>query len=180
MDNKSKKNEVQINEEIRASILTVIDKDNNRSLMKKEDALDYARSLDLDLVLVALQKKPDGKTEAIAKVMDYGKHKFEQTKKAKEAKKKQHNAKSKEIKVRPLIGDHDLEVRANNAIRWLNDGDRVNFIIEARGRVSIRTDIIYGTYNKFIEMIGSAGVVSKELKKSTNTRYETIIIPNKK
>ena len=166
-----KKDVTLINEKIKFPVLEVIDENGaHLGAIKREEALKRAQSKDLDLVVIAVQDK-----KVIAKILDYGKFKFEQKRKQKENKKKQQVINVKEVKVKPLIGDHDLKVRADNAKKWLSSGDRVKFVIEARGRMSIKHEYIQLVYDKFIGLLGEDIKVVQANKQFNNYRYETII-----
>ncbi len=104
--------------------------------MTPQDALRQAYEKELDLVLVSDKADPP-----VCRIMDYGKFKFEQEKKAREAKKKQHTAEVKEVKMRYKIEDHDYQVRINQAKRFLHDGDKVKATIMFRGREIQHTDL---------------------------------------
>jgi translation initiation factor IF-3 len=94
-----------------------------------------AEEQDLDLVLVSDKANPP-----VCRIINYGKYKFEQEKRAREAKKRQHNAEVKEVKMRYKIDDHDYNVRVKNAQRFLKSGDKVKATVMFRGaRFSIRT-----------------------------------------
>lgn len=172
---KNKKDNVLINEKIKFKILEVIDETGKHlGEMSRNDALKLAQDKDLDLIVIAIQNN-----KVIVKILDYGKFKFEQKRKQKENKKNQQVIKVKEIKVKPLIGDHDLKVRADNAQKWLADGNKVKFIIEARGRMCTKQEYIKLVYNKFIEMLNEKGKVTQANKQVNNFRYESIIEPIK-
>ena len=94
-----------------------------------QDALDYAHGKDLDLVEVAAQADPP-----VARVMDYGKYRYEQEQKAKLARKHQISINVKEIKLRPKIGDHDYETKKGHVVRFLNQRAKVKVTIMFRGR----------------------------------------------
>lgn len=100
------------------------------------DALRLADERQLDLVEVAPQAKPP-----VCRIMDYGRYRYEQSKREKEAKKKQRIITVKEVKLRPNIEDHDFEVKARNAIRFLKDGDKVKATIMFRGRQIVHPDL---------------------------------------
>lgn len=120
----------QINERIRFPQIRVIDNDGSQiGIMTPDEALKIAEEKELDLVLVS-----ETATPPVCRVMDYGKYKFEQEKKAREAKKKQHTADVKEVKMRYKIDDHDYNVRVNQAQRFLKSGDKVKATITFRGR----------------------------------------------
>ncbi|WP_031489058.1 translation initiation factor IF-3 [Ureaplasma canigenitalium] len=164
-----------INENIRARTVFVIDDEgNNLGEMNRNDALLLAQSKGLDLVLIA--KKGNS---LVTKILDYGKFKYDQKRRQKESKKKQTIIKVKEIKIKPMIGDHDLSVRVENAKKWLTDKNVVKFIIEARGRMSTKDEFIQQSYEKFINNISDYGTVTQANKRVSNFRYETIIEPLK-
>ncbi len=94
-----------------------------------KEAMQIAQERGQDLVEVAPTAKPP-----VCRIMDYGKFKFEQSKREREARKKQKVISIKEVKLRPNIEDHDFEVKAKNAIRFLQDGDKVKVTIMFRGR----------------------------------------------
>lgn len=122
--------DVRINEEIRARDVRVVDPEGNQlGIMPLRDALKLAEEKQLDLVEIAPQAKPP-----VCRVMDFGKHKYEQSKRDKEAKKKQRITSVKEIKMRPNIEDHDFNVKSKNAARFLKDGDKIKATIIFRGR----------------------------------------------
>lgn len=164
-----------INENIKFKTVVVIDdKSSNLGEMDRRDALELAARKNLDLVLIAKKGKVP-----VTKILDYGKFKYEQKRKQKESRKNQTIIKVKEIKIKPTIGDHDLQVRAENAKRWLTDKDNVKFVIEARGRMSTKDEFITQAYEKFIDLIKEYGNVTQANKRVSSFRYETIIEPIK-
>lgn len=120
----------KINERIRFPEIRVIDNDGSQlGILTPEEARKVAEEQELDLVLVSETAVPP-----VCRIMDYGKYKFEQEKKAREAKKKQHTADVKEVKMRYKIDEHDYQVRVNQAQRFLKAGDKVKATITFRGR----------------------------------------------
>ncbi|MGV2827536.1 translation initiation factor IF-3 [Myxosarcina sp. GI1(2024)] len=118
------------NERIRFPKIRVIDSEGQQlGIITPKEALAIAREKNLDLVLVSETADPP-----VCKIMDYGKYKYEQDKKQKEAKKKQHNADVKEVKMRYKIEEHDYNVRVKNAQRFLKSGDKVKATVSFRGR----------------------------------------------
>lgn len=114
-----------------------MDADGNQlGVLPLREALRIAEERQLDLVEVAPQAKPP-----VCRIMDYGKFRYEQSKKEKEAKKKQKIITVKEVKLRPNIEDHDFNVKAKNAIRFLKDGDKVKVTIMFRGRQIVHPDL---------------------------------------
>ncbi len=127
----------QINERIRFPKIRVIDTDGGQlGILTPQEALRLAEQKELDLVLVSDKADPP-----VCRIMDYGKFKFEQEKKAREVKKKQHTAEVKEVKMRYKIEEHDYQVRINQAQRFLKDGDKVKATIMFRGREIQHTDL---------------------------------------
>ena len=120
----------KINENVRFPEVRVIDSDGEQlGVMDTKEANRLAEERELDLVLVSETADPP-----VCRIMDYGKYKFEQEKKARAMKKKQHNADLKEVKMRYKIDEHDYQVRVNRAKRFLKSGDKVKATINFRGR----------------------------------------------
>jgi len=127
----------RINENIRVKEIRVVDEDGKQlGVLQTREALRLAEEKQLDLVEIAPQAKPP-----VCRIMDYGKFKFEQSKREKEARKNQRIINMKEVKLRPNIDDHDFEVKAKNAIRFLKDGDKVKLTIMFRGRQIVHPDL---------------------------------------
>jgi translation initiation factor IF-3 len=126
-----------INERIRFPKIRVIDTDGGQlGIMTPRDALKIAEEKELDLVLVSDKADPP-----VCRIMDYGKFKFEQEKKAREARKKQHTSDVKEVKMRYKIEEHDYQVCINRAERFLKAGDKVKATIMFRGREIQHSDL---------------------------------------
>jgi translation initiation factor IF-3 len=121
---------VRINEDIRADKIRLIDAEGEmRGVMSVREALALAEEAGLDLVEVSPGAEPP-----VCKILDYGKYKYEQQKKAAEARKKQKVIEVKEIKLRPTIEDHDYGVKLRSARRFLEAGDKVKVTLRFRGR----------------------------------------------
>ena len=126
-----------MNDEIDVPQVRVIDaKGENHGVISLEDALEIADEAGLDLVEVSPQVSPP-----VCKVLDYGKYKYEQQKKANEARKKQKTIDVKEIKMRPSIDEHDYQVKMKNVRKFLNHGDKVKMTIRFRGREMAHQDL---------------------------------------
>jgi translation initiation factor IF-3 len=137
IDKRRQRDLPQINERIRFPKIRVIDTDGDQlGILTPQEALRLAEEKELDLVLVSDKADPP-----VCRIMDYGKFKFEQEKKAREARKKQHTADVKEVKMRYKIEDHDYQVRVNQAVRFLKDGDKVKATITFRGREIQHSDL---------------------------------------
>ena len=127
----------QINEEITDKEVRLIGSEGEQlGIMSAEDALRIAIEHDLDLVKIA-----PGSNPPVCRVMDYGKYRFEQTKKEKEAKKNQRIIEVKEIRMSPGIDTNDFNTKLKNAQKFLSDGDRVKVSVRFRGREMAHTDI---------------------------------------
>ncbi|MEH2320845.1 translation initiation factor IF-3 [Nostoc sp.] len=127
----------QINERIRFPKIRVIDTDGGQmGIMTPQEALQLAEEKELDLVLISDKADPP-----VCRIMNYGKYKFEQEKKAREARKKQHTADVKEVKMRYKIEEHDYNVRVKQAERFLKDGDKVKATVMFRGREIQHSDL---------------------------------------
>jgi translation initiation factor IF-3 len=127
----------QINERIRFPKIRVIDTDGAQlGILSPQEALQLAEEKELDLVLLSDKADPP-----VCRIMDYGKYKFEQEKKAREARKKQHTADVKEVKMRYKIEEHDYNVRVKQAERFLKDGDKVKATVMFRGREIQHSDL---------------------------------------
>ena len=119
-----------INERIKYPQLRVVDSDGKQlGVIDRIKALEIAIQRELDLVLVSEKANPP-----VCRIMDYGKYKFEQEKKAKEARKKSHQTEVKEVKMRYKIDKHDYDVRIGQAVRFLKSGDKVKCTVIFRGR----------------------------------------------
>jgi len=105
-------------------------------IMSIRDALRAAQERDLDLVEVAPNARPP-----VCRIMDYGKYKYEQTKRQKEARKKQKVIAIKEVRMSPKIEEHDFQVKVKNAERFLKDGNKVKVSVRFRGREVVHSDL---------------------------------------
>ena len=126
-----------INERIKYPNLRVVDSDGSQlGVISREQALEVSKDRELDLVLVSEKADPP-----VCRIMNYGKFKFEQEKKAKEAKKKSHQTEVKEVKMRYKIDEHDYQVRIGQATRFLKAGDKVKCTVIFRGREIQHTNL---------------------------------------
>ncbi len=150
--------ELQINEEIREKEVRLVDKDGNQiGVVPIDRALDMAEEAHLDLVNVAPGAKPP-----VCRIMDYGKYRYELIKKAKEARKRQRVINVKEIRLTPNIEAHDLQTKANAAMRFLDSKDRVKVSVRFRGREMGHTEIGRQVLDDFIELVKEHGKVDKK------------------
>ena len=149
--------EHQINEEIRDKELRVIGADGSQlGIMTSSDALALAEEKDLDLVKIAPNAVPP-----VCKIMDYGKFRFEQLKKEKEAKKNQKVVEIKEIRMSPSIDTNDFNTKVKSAVKFLNDGNRVKVTVRFRGREMAHMSTSKHILDDFAQMLSDIAVVEK-------------------
>ena len=147
----------QINEEIRDKELRVIGANGDQlGIMSSADALALAEEKELDLVKIAPNAVPP-----VCKIMDYGKFRFEQLKKEKEAKKNQRVVEVKEIRMSPSIDTNDLNTKIKNAMKFLNDGNRVKVTVRFRGREMAHTSLGEVLLKQFGESCAEVATVEK-------------------
>lgn len=150
----------QLNEEITDKEIRVIGADGAQmGIMSPADALQQAYEQDLDLVKISPNATPP-----VCKIMDYGKFRFEQTKKEKEAKKNQRVVEIKEIRMSPSIDTNDFNVKMKNAQKFLKDGDRVKVTVRFRGREMAHTNIGEELLKQFGEGCAEVAAVEKNPK----------------
>ena len=154
------KQELPINEQIRAKEVQLIgEKGEKVGVVSLSEALERATHSNLDLVLVAPNGNPP-----VCKIMNYGKYKFEQAKKEKEAKKKQKVLEIKEIRVTPNIEKHDFEFKSRNAKKFIEDGNKVKITVRFRGREVNNSKAGEVVLNNFIEELSEVAQVEKAPK----------------
>ena len=154
------KQELPINRQIKAKEVQLIGETGEKlGVMSLNDALEKSEDKNLDLVLVAPNANP-----VVCKIMNYGKYKFEQAKKEKEAKKKQRTLEVKEIRVTPNIEEHDFGFKLKNAKKFLADGNKVRITVRFRGREINNSKAGEIVLNKFIENLEDVATVEKKPK----------------
>jgi translation initiation factor IF-3 len=135
----------------------VIDENGEQiGVLSTADALEMARSKDLNLVEVAPNAQPP-----VCKILDYGKFKFEEEKKERAARKNQHTSELKELRLRPRTDDHDLQVRARAARRFLEEGHKVRLVVRFRGRESTHPEVARAQINHIAERLSDIAVVER-------------------
>jgi len=132
---------------------------NQIGIVPLKKALQTAEELGLDLVEVGPDANPP-----VCKIMDYGKFRYEKEKKAKLSRKKQKISELKELNIRPKIDEHDYQVKIKNALRFLNDGDRVKIIVRFRGREEAFKDRGRDLLNRIIEDLKEVSKVEQDIK----------------
>jgi translation initiation factor IF-3 len=135
----------------------LIDEEGNQvGVIPTRDALEMARQRGLDLVEVAPNAMPP-----VCRLMDYGKFRYEQSRKERESRKHQHVVELKEVRIRPKIDDHDLETKGRQAAKFLDHGDKVKLSVLFRGREMAHPDIGKGLLDQLIELLRSHGTVEQ-------------------
>ncbi len=144
-----------MNERIRAREVRLIDQNGeNHGIIETSKALKMAYDADLDLVLISPNQEPP-----VAKILNYGKYKYEQEKKAKEAKKKQHTVEVKEIKIRYKIDTHDYQVRIKSIQKFISQGNKVKIVIMLRGREMQHSNLAFDLASRFMEDLKDSPLV---------------------
>jgi translation initiation factor IF-3 len=149
--------ELNINEEIKAREVRLIDSEGEqKGVISTQDALVMAREANLDLVEIAPQAIPP-----VCKILDYGKFRFEQEKKSREAKKNQKLIKNKEIRMQPKIDTHDLEFKSKHIKEFLEEGNKVKVTIRFRGRELAHTELGKVVLDDVLALLGNIYVLEK-------------------
>jgi translation initiation factor IF-3 len=150
----------QINDEITDNEIRLIDEDGTQlGIMSSKEANEIAIGKELDLVKIAPKSKPP-----VCKFMDYGKYRYEQSKREKEARRHQHVVEIKEIRMSPSIGVNDFNVKLKNGQKFLKEGDRLKVTVRFRGREMAHTDIGEKLLKKFADECAEFGTLDKNPK----------------
>ncbi|MEW6658376.1 MAG: translation initiation factor IF-3 [Thermodesulfobacteriota bacterium] len=151
---------MRINEQIKVPEVRLIAADGQQvGVMPTKEALARATEANLDLVEVAPQATPP-----VCRIMDYGKYKYQQSKKQQEARRRQTTIQVKEIKVRPKIEEHDMAFKMRNARRFLSEGDKVKISVIFRGREIAHTDRGFRILAQISETLGDIATVEQHPK----------------
>jgi translation initiation factor IF-3 len=162
-----------MNEAIKADEVRLISENGEQlGVVKLDDAIERAKDVGLDLMEVASNVNPP-----VAKIINYGKLKYEEKKKAQASKKKQHVVKIKEMRVRPRIDDHDLETKVSRGRKFIEDGCKLKVTLMFRGREMSRTDLGLDVLNRVIEMLSDIAEVEKHGE--LEGRRQTIVLTGK-
>ncbi|WP_091739537.1 translation initiation factor IF-3 [Marininema mesophilum] len=150
----------QLNEAIRAREVRLIDAEGNQLGIKPlREALSMAQEAELDLVNVAPQAKPP-----VCRIMDYGKYRYEQSKREKEARKNQKTVQLKEVRFSSNIEDHDVNTKLRNVKKFLSNGDKVKLSIRFRGREITHQDLGRKMLTRVAEEVKDLGDVERQPK----------------
>ena len=163
----------QINEEIRDKEVRLIDEDGTQlGIMPSSQAFQVAVEKELDLVKIAPTSNPP-----VCKIMDYGKYRFEQAKREKEARRNQHTVEVKEIRMSPSIGSNDFNVKLRSGQKFLKEGDRLKVTVRFRGREMAHTNIGEDLLKRFAEECAEFETVDKNAK--LEGRHMTMFLTSK-
>jgi len=169
------KQDLLINEQIRVREVQVIDEEGKQlGKMDTREAIDMAIEKSMDLVLVS-----GNLDNPVCKIMDYGKYKFEQSKREKESKKKQKIVELKEIRVTPNIEEHDFSFKSKNARKFLEGGDKVKITVRFRGRELNYLKLGEEVLNKFAEELSEIATLERTPKLEGKNMF-LILAPNNK
>jgi translation initiation factor IF-3 len=144
----------------------------NLGILNTNDAINRAKDVGLDLIEVSPNSKPP-----VAKILNYGKLKYEEKRKQQASKKKQHVVKIKEMRVRPRIDDHDLDTKVNRGRKFIEDGCKLKVTLMYRGREMSRFDLGIDVLNRVVEMLSDIAEVEKHGE--LEGRRQTIVLTGK-
>ena len=151
---------MRVNDRIRAREVRVIDENGEQmGIMFARDALNLARQRELDMVEVAPNAVPP-----VCRFMDYGKFRYEQTKKERDSRRAQHNVVIKEVRLEPNIAEHDLETKTRQAKRFLEEGDKVKLSVQFKGRQLTHTEIGRALLDQVVTLLLNEAIVEQTPK----------------
>jgi translation initiation factor IF-3 len=161
-----------LNEGIREKEIRLIGEDEPR-IISTRDALYMARERELDLVMISPTATPP-----VCRIMDYSKFLYEQSKKLKENKKNQKVVVTKEVRLSPTIEEHDIQIKVNNAKKFLENENKVKVAIRFRGRQNNYTDAGIKVFEVFLAKLGDVGTIEKPARREGNNMF-MILAPKK-
>ena len=166
----STSNYTRVNHEIRApKVRTIDDEGRQVGVLTKQEALELASKKNLDLVEVAPDADPP-----VCRIMDFGKYRYEQTKKEKEARKKQHIVKVKEVKFHPTIEEHDYGVKLRHICEFLSKGNKVKISMMFRGREFVHMEFGKRLLDRLVVDVAEHGAVEQTPKMMGKSIFMTI------
>ncbi len=175
LDKRSAKSFIRINDRIRAREVRVIDENGEQlGIMPPFEALRVARERGLDLVEVSPTAVPP-----VCRIQDYGRYLYEKEKSERAARKRQKVIVVKEVKFSVTVDEHDYQTKKNQAVRFLNDGDKVKASLRFRGRQMAHRELGYNIINRLIQDVGDAGVV-EFMPRMEGTILHAILAPARK
>lgn len=167
---------MNVNEKIRAREVRLIDSNGDQLGVKsRKEALEIAKTRNLDLVLVAPNAKPP-----VCRIMDFGKYRYEQQKKEKEARKKQRVINVKEVRFTPAIGEHDFNTKLRNARKFLEKGDKVKATVRFRGRAITHKDLGREVLERLADELKDVAVVESKARMEGRNMFMMLAPSNEK
>ncbi|GEN31485.1 translation initiation factor IF-3 [Cerasibacillus quisquiliarum] len=167
---------MNVNEKIRAREVRLIDSNGDQLGVKsRKEALEIAKTRNLDLVLVAPNAKPP-----VCRIMDFGKYRYEQQKKEKEARKKQRVINVKEVRFTPAIGEHDFNTKLRNARKFLEKGDKVKATVRFRGRAITHKDLGKEVLERLADELKDVAVVESKARMEGRNMFMMLAPSNEK
>ncbi len=168
--------DMNVNEKIRAREVRLIDSNGDQLGVKtRQEALEIATKRNEDLVMVAPNAKPP-----VCRIMDFGKFRFEQQKKEKDARKKQKIINIKEVRFTPGIGDHDFETKLKNARKFLEKGDKVKAAVRFRGRAITHKELGREVLDRFAEEVKDIATIETKPKMEGRNMFMMVAPVNEK
>ncbi len=175
INNKRNSSDELVNENIHfKQVLVIGPNGESLGILMRREAIEKAYEYGLDLFCVAPQGNPP-----VCKILDYGRYRFEQQKKAKEAKRNQHVTEIKQIRVSPVIDTHDFETKCKQARTWLEDGQKVKIDMKFRGRMMTRQDVGRKVMQDFVTSLNDIAITEKVPNLEGNI-MSCVIAPRKK
>ena len=166
----------RINDQICVSEVRLIDGEGGQvGIMTTDEALEMAENADLDLVEVSPKAKPP-----VCRLMDYGKFKYQQSKRSHIARQNQKIVHLKEVKMKPKIEEHDFQFKLRNALRFLEDGDKVKVGVRFMGRQIAHKDLGIELLEKFQAEIGDGGTVEQPITSEGRSMHMILAPPKKR
>ena len=174
-DNRKPGPDDMINDAIRFKELLVIGPNGEQyGIMMRREALEKAYESNLDLMVVAPNGNPP-----VAKILDYGRYRYELQKKNKDAKRNQHVTQIKPLRLSPVIDQHDFDTKLRHARKWLEEGTKVKVDMRFRGRMMTRQEVGMKVMNEFISKLSDIANVDKQPKLEGNI-MSCVLTPKKK
>lgn len=158
-----------LTDRIRAERVRLLIDGEDPRIMSRQEAEALSAQQELDLMIVSLDADP-----IVVRLVDYGRYRYEQEKKAKEAKKKQHNVEVKEVKMGVRIDDHDYQVKVNHANKFLVAGNRVKLTMRLRGREIQHQNLAYDLARKFVDDLQAVGTLEGQIRMEGRTLVITL------
>jgi translation initiation factor IF-3 len=163
-----------VNEQIRISPVRLVDADGEQiGVVSIDTAREKAAERNLDLVEVAPRARPP-----VVKIMDWGRYRYEQQKKARESRKKQHTVEVKEVQLRPRTDDHDFDVKLKRARRFLGEGNVVRVVVRFRGRELRRPEVGIAMLDQMIEATSDIARVEQRSNNIEGRRLIAMLEPD--